>query len=1030
MRRMLRRLFSFRKKKEARPRWWLDCDERVCPVQLLCQSSDVQDVLAYDQSLARRGHQCTTTSVDDYEGVSWLEQLERPEWPVPKHCFENRDEDLSVSSCVESIWRQRSRAPSTSSGTARSVGGGKDPWPLRAEDGARDAVMAKLGLQVTCLGSGSPLSKSYPGRKAVFSAHRGLSLYKSGGDTDAMANTAAAALGSPVKNDHCGASTPELKPGAGDHRNLLNAETLENKYRNLGANIGDEQGEQNTSSQQNLGQYASSAECANFMVFHAETLTSGVTVCKHLEGLLEECQANSWKESIMLDEGCSDADDPCGSANAGGFFHTSASSGDIKLDHIEDIGRRLHSTVSRQNGGGCGVEEDRRLQLGLGDFDHLDGTIPCNRHRRDVSSQSEVTGSGDCKEGSGASHLPSTLSPIPTDESGEGSQLPGGEVMATKENPCKDDITETKTLKDDSFSSDVTLTDLSIGDGIDEADFEVASEQSSELGEEFLDADYVIEPGEGLLGATFINPTSVAHLYPDFAPTARAVQNELTATPRESPLCEWGYFDAFKAQQRDGCFDASEGRPFPIDMVRRSASVSGEGFEIVDTNFPGTEATTVSAGSSPAYRPPKFPFPACDKELRQLCPSPACSLDGQVSASSCDSFLTVASYDDDTSLPKINQTGAAKGGESSFGGNVPAAVSPLIVGSPLLPAFQSFQNFQSYEDRANSSCNIEQDTDGASISGEPNGLAHDAADEPTLHRDGCSSSTTTLSFQVLDQEAGEASGTSASSRSEDSDGDSPASLQSESPPSSPLEPSSFRSPTLSSMSNRATCSSSVASSPFSLSDYRGGRDSLHNLTDAEPSYSLRASFASDDRNTDAETFAEYDCRKTSTPSSMSNHATRSSSVQSSPFSLPDYRSCRDFLRNLKESNPELSHSLSESFARDERNIDLDTSVEDACRQIFSSYNESFAQFESVQSFTSLPRFSTTEMLTCPELRPLRLSGRREDVFEPVLSRDPSRRLKRQAVPTASDTEAFASRISEKRTNVSSASSVSMPDLKR
>ncbi|KAK8780074.1 hypothetical protein V5799_018589 [Amblyomma americanum] len=974
-------------------------------------------------SVAGQGHQCTATSVDDYEGVSWLERLECPEWPVPKHCFENRDEDLSVSSCVESIWSPRSRAPSTSARPARSLGG-RDQWPLRAEDGAQDAVMAKLGLQVTCLGSGSPMSKSYPGRKAVFSAHRGLSLYKSGGDAAAATGTAAAALRSRTKDDFCGASTPEPKPGAGDHRNLPNVEALDSKHRSRSVKQEEEQGEQNISYQQDRGLYANSAECANFVVFHAETaITSEVTICKHLEGLLEECQTNCWKESVTLGQECSDGDGYCGSGSASGVLHVSASSGDIKLDHIEDIDRRLHSTVRRRNGGGCGVEEDRRLQLGLGDFDPLGGTVPCNRHRRDASSHSEVTGSGDCKEGSGGSHLPSTSSPIPAEARGDGAQL--GSVndadftregaKVTNVNPYREHITEMKTLQDDSFSSDVTLTDISIGDGIDEADFEVASQLSSELGEEFVDADYVIEPDEGLLEAALINPRSVVDPY------------RLRAARREPPGSEWGSFEAFMAQQGDG---ASDKRPFRIGMVRKSASVSGEGFDSVGTKFPSREVTTVSAGSSPASRPPQFAFTVCDKEQRQTCLSPACSLDGQVSASSCDSFFTVASYDDDLSLPKANQAGAAKSRESPLGDDFLAAVSPSTVSSPLRLESQSFHI---YENRAGSGCGNERDTGVASVSGEPDELAHGA----TLQWDGGSSSTTTLSFHVLDEQAGEISDTSASSQSESSEEgsprqNSPEGLQSESPRLSPLALSPLKSQTPSYASNHATCSSSVASSPFSLPDSHSYRDSLHYLTDANPKpfYSLRESFTSEASSTHENISTEYAHRTSSTPSDRLNHAACSRSVESPPFSLPDYRSCRDFLRNLTDANPELSLSLSESVASDERNIDLDTSVEDACRQIFSSYNESFTQFESVQSFAALPRFSTTEMLTCPELRPLRLSGCREDVFKPVLSRDPSRRLKRQAVPTASDTDAFASKVSEKRTHMSSVSSVSMPDLKR
>uniref|UniRef100_A0A6G5AGD8 Uncharacterized protein n=1 Tax=Rhipicephalus microplus TaxID=6941 RepID=A0A6G5AGD8_RHIMP len=70
------------------------------------------------------------------------------------------------------------------------------------------------------------------------------------------------------------------------------------------------------------------------------------------------------------------------------------------------------------------------------------------------------------------------------------------------------------------------------------------------------------------------------------------------------------------------------------------------------------------------------------------------------------------------------------------------------------------------------------------------------------------------------------------------------------------------------------------------------------------------------------------------------------------------------------------------------------------------------------------------MFTCPELRPLRLGNSSKDVFEPVLSRDKNKRLKRLVVPAASsDTAATTSKPSDKWYHMPSASSVSMPDLK-
>ncbi|KAM7292320.1 hypothetical protein ISCGN_025523 [Ixodes scapularis] len=95
-----------------------------------------------------------------------------PVWGAPstlKGNFENRDEDLSVASCVESLWSTKTvRAPSV-----------LDP----KDQGFHRAVMSKLGLQETCLASGAPIPRSLPGLKAVFSAYRAVCLYQKSAKT-------------------------------------------------------------------------------------------------------------------------------------------------------------------------------------------------------------------------------------------------------------------------------------------------------------------------------------------------------------------------------------------------------------------------------------------------------------------------------------------------------------------------------------------------------------------------------------------------------------------------------------------------------------------------------------------------------------------------------------------------------------------------------------------------------------------------------------------------------------------------------
>lgn len=73
------------------------------------------------------------TFSDDRDDVFSLPGLQ--DWPSPGTNFKNRDEDLSVASCVQSLWSTR---------TARAVTRSKGAGNVQS----REAVMGKLGLQV------------------------------------------------------------------------------------------------------------------------------------------------------------------------------------------------------------------------------------------------------------------------------------------------------------------------------------------------------------------------------------------------------------------------------------------------------------------------------------------------------------------------------------------------------------------------------------------------------------------------------------------------------------------------------------------------------------------------------------------------------------------------------------------------------------------------------------------------------------------------------------------------------------------
>ncbi|XP_075733700.1 uncharacterized protein LOC142775734 [Rhipicephalus microplus] len=1026
---MFRRLFRWKKVSAARPSSWLDCDERECPVQQLVSreagSALALNELAHGESLVGRGHRCSTARVDDYEGVSWLGRLEWPEWPMHEQSFENREEDLSIASCVESLWSRRCvRDGRGATGSLPSEEGlaeraGLQDWySLRKDDCERNAVMAKLGLQVTCLDGISPMSKSYPGQKAVFSAYRGLSLYKSGGDATVAA--AAAARRSPTsRGDICDENDVETKPGAGDYGHSIEDN---GKYRDRNGGSKNEQDERNVLNQRMNERHSASVECLNFETFHAKTsrVVSMRSNCSHLEGLLEEYEAQG---KGTLNESGDDGGSRGGLANTSGSLDASTLSGDIKLDHIDDIDSRLHSTPARTNGG-CGVEEDRRLQLGLGDFDYLGGTAACSLARGETVLHVKVTGSGDCEQDSGGSkRLPATSSPIPTETDtndaspgsfGEGAVI-GSKVVVLNDELFSAELVETKPLTDDSFSSDVTVRRLSFGDTINAAGSEFTSQHGSETAGELIDAEFDTDCLEGAaIEADFF---SYADLDSDLVSTPAAIQNKRTARLRKPQSSEWCGFDVFQEQRSDGYFGVFEARPLRKCAECMSASKSCEAIQSSNSSI-----TAFNSHPTSAHRLTKLAMTIYDKEQRQLCSSPTNSIDGQASVSSYGSFLTFDSYED-ADFPDTKLVGCCTNTDSAPDLTFAKALSPAIVHSPSHPQSQSFQSyeetvglcpvgcatsdelsssmnlaetysfaatdtqmpseqqcFQSFEAAEHSSCHAEPYAKSVCSPHEPDERSSSTDNEPMVKEPGHASSTTTLSFHVL----------------EDADENK--------------------------SSSDRTSSSSSRSSSINTDSISSGSSS--------GSSSPESSTHSDEEDMSAVKTSHTPQESTSPVQSNTGYKFVSNSGASSPFPLQDYRSCRDFLRRLTDENPELSYSLSASLASENYGVAENASIEDVCSQIFSSYNESLTHFETLQSFPALPRSNATEMFTCPELRPLRLGNSSKDVFEPVLSRDKNKRLKRLVVPAASsDTAATTSKPSDKWYHMPSASSVSMPDLK-
>lgn len=745
---MFRRLFRSRRVREERPKWWLDA-EQGCPFQLVGQDNAAgPDDVATDHSITGLGHRCSATAVDDYEGVPWVGKLV-PEWPVPEQSFANREEDLSIASSVESIWTLRRRSAATgardrSSSDSRHGGDpelshSREPGPSSGLVGAprepypRDAVIAKLGLQVTSLDSRSPMSKCYPDRKAVFSGQRSLSMYRD--VSEASATTLRIGWPSPSRRKSCAPPAPETGPGSGDHKSSFIAGTDDSKIRNCDS--------EKDGTREDVSHMFEphSIEDASFTLLPAETscLSLAGSACRHLEGLLEKHRSKGSREEVTLGN-----DGFQGFVRAGDGKSASEKSGDITLDHIEGIHGRLRTTASCTNRGS--IIEDRRRRMGLGDFEHLDGAVNTDVPGFGPPTHSHVTGSGDCSEEGGTNRPLATSTPISPRE--------GGVDLLTKsaavDGSVDDGITgainsdEAEAFCDDSFGSEATLMAQSWRNTmvVRDTDSEFQRRNAAELG--VLNGKREVDPAEGVLAeADFF---SGVNLDPNFSSTPITIQKKKLMAPCVNHGSQWDDFDVFEPQTGAKYFDMFEASSARTDVERKSSTMSGEVYESLSTGFASTRATTPSASCPPLSSQSEL-IPLVESEGPQLsCPSVSSSLDSHVSVSSYCSFLTIGSYDDDAA--SVNLKSCLANNDTASTSAQLETTSCTFIGSPRNPL-----SFHSFADRVPSTCETRQDGDGCRPSAEHAQLCQSEGIRDTLCDAVSGGSAISTHFQVLDETA-------------------------------------------------------------------------------------------------------------------------------------------------------------------------------------------------------------------------------------------------------------------------------------
>ncbi|CAN8027241.1 unnamed protein product, partial [Ixodes persulcatus] len=574
----------------------------------------------------------TATSIDVFS----LPGL--PVWVAPstlKGNFENRDEDLSVASCVESLWSTK---------TARA------PAVLDREDqGFHQAVMSKLGLQETCIASGAPIPRSLPGLKAIFSAYRAVCMYQKGAKTTRYEPATLAA-------------SSVLKPRFADFAFSVDPSECDGAPSPWGRAI-------------SSPDYRVGTTNSSFKDVDIQNVSDPLNNAPHIERKLKDVPR--------------DKDDTGNKSHASKHLSELQEDNDMisefKVEYAE-----MHKEAQREpqdindtalheydfSAAESRTKKTRDLPLGLGDAQAVAAAFTNPEGPTHTSPPLRVTCSGDYHE-LNSNALTSTFAngrhPFRTSasykmlvDSKDRNQEESG-----PDEPSAADGTVTKSESSSSSHSyqfSVHGNDaVSIFDHLDTSCLAESAEADRPSGIPTIGEPLIVGIAESLVTAQGTGEPdffSSVKLDPTFESTPVLIEEKRDTPLRDASI--WPAFDVFQ-KQNSNYFQMFDPLQNVAGVEHKSTSMSGDVFESLSTEFPSSRQTAYSVAFSPI---PSNIF-------LKVASASFTSIGDNDSQSSVRSFVTVTSDNDDEACASDLSN------EGISSANLSGMVSPVLTESPL-----------------------------------------------------------------------------------------------------------------------------------------------------------------------------------------------------------------------------------------------------------------------------------------------------------------------------------------------------------
>ncbi|CAN7998943.1 unnamed protein product, partial [Ixodes hexagonus] len=565
-----------------------------------------------------------------------------PDWGAPsalERNFENRDEDLSVASCVESLWSTK-------------TAGATDVLDRMGQD-IDHVVMSKLGLQVgTCLASGAPMPRSLPGLKAVFSADRAVSLYQAVTKT-VRYRTASLATSS------------ELKPGSGDNVSSVDPREPGGAPASWSAR---------TTSSPDYKTGTTNFSSKDVDVQGASDSADNAPQIAHQLKVVPVDEDDICGESPIpkLFMELSEVSDPVSKFGADGEeTHGGAEREAYDIDAAVAHEYGLGDTSPKSDGA-------RDLQFALGDAQAVVTVFTNPEGYNQTSPPLRITCSGDYQE-LNCNALVYTLADDSNqfeDTTRYKKQAGRKDCDQEKANPDEHPPALIMTAKSGSSSQSSSYQSSEHDDNTastfedhDTPFLAKSADADRSSGILTIAEPFNAGPSEPYLteqGSAEPDFFSGVKLDPNFTSTPILIEERLLTPPSHQETSTWPAFDVLQ-KQNDDYFQLFEPHQVIAGVEHKSSFMSGEVFESLNSGFPSSRKTTYNVGFSPKSSNASLnvQFASCT------------SIADNDSESSVGSFVTVTSDDDDEACDSDRSIG----GISST--NLSGMVSPAFTESPL-----------------------------------------------------------------------------------------------------------------------------------------------------------------------------------------------------------------------------------------------------------------------------------------------------------------------------------------------------------